>query len=171
LGTQPSGLTSSVAEERLATYGDNRVRATQEVGPFRLLLRQYESPLVLILIFGASISFVLKDRTDAIIILLIVAGSTALGFSQEHRASEAVRRLRARLALKVRALRDGQVVTVDSSKLVPGDVIVLAAGNLIPADGIILEARDFLVTEAALTGESFPVEKSPGITPAAGGHS
>lgn len=166
LGSQPTGLTSGVAEERLIAHGDNRVMATQEAAPLRLLLRQYESPLVLILIFGASISFVLKDWTDAIIILLIVAGSTALGFSQEYRASEAVRQLRTRLALKVRVLRDGQIVILDASKLVPGDVILLSAGNLVPADGIIVEARDFLVTEAALTGESFPVEKAPGIAPA-----
>jgi Mg2+-importing ATPase len=166
LGSQPGGLTSRIAGERLAAYGDNRVRATQEAGPVRLLLRQYESPLVLILLFGAGLSFVLKDWTDAIIILLIVAGSTVLGFSQEYRASEAVRRLRARLALRVRVLRDGQVVTLDASKLVPGDVIMLSAGNLVPGDGLILEARDFLVTEAALTGESFPVEKAPGLAPA-----
>ncbi|MEZ5857278.1 MAG: HAD-IC family P-type ATPase, partial [Hyphomicrobiaceae bacterium] len=166
LGSQTSGLTSSAAEERLATYGDNSVRATQEAGPVRLLLRQYESPLVLILLFGAGVSFALKDWTDAIIIMLIIAGSTALGFSQEYRASQAVRRLRARLALKVRALRDGQVITIDASKLVPGDVILLSAGNLVPADGIILDARDFLVTEAALTGESFPIEKAPGLADA-----
>ena len=165
-GTQPSGLTSRVAEERLATHGDNCMRALQKAGPVRLFMRQYESPLVLILLFGAGISFVLKDWTDAIIILLIVVGSTALGFSQEYRASEAIWRLRARLALKVRALRDGQIVTLDASKVVPGDIVMLAAGNLIPADGVILEARDFLVTEAALTGESFPVEKAPGISPA-----
>lgn len=166
LGSQPRGLTSKIAEERLATYGDNRVRATQETSPVRLLLRQYESPLVLILLFGAGISFVLQDWADAIIILLIVVGSSVLGFSQEYRASEAIRRLRARLALRIRVLRDDQVVTIDASKLVPGDVIMLSAGNLVPGDGLVLEARDFLVTEAALTGESFPVEKSPGLASA-----
>jgi len=166
LGSQPTGLTSRIAEQRLATYGDNRVRATQEASPVRLLLRQYESPLVLILLFGAGISFVLQDWADAIIILLIVLGSTVLGFSQEYRASEAVRRLRARLALKARVLRDDRVVLLDTSKLVPGDVITLSAGNLVPGDGLILEAKDFLVTEAALTGESFPVEKVPGLAAA-----
>ncbi|MEZ5844801.1 MAG: magnesium-translocating P-type ATPase [Hyphomicrobiaceae bacterium] len=166
LGSQSRGLTSRIAEERLAKYGENRVRATQQASPVRLLLRQYESPLVLILLFGAGISLVLRDWADAIIILLIVIGSTVLGFSQEYRASEAVRRLRARLALKVRVLRDDQVITLDASKLVPGDVIMLAAGNLVPGDGLVLEARDFLVTEAALTGESFPVEKTPGLVAA-----
>lgn len=166
LGTQASGLTGREAERRLAEYGENRVRASEEAGALRLLLRQYESPLVLILLFGTGISFVLRDWADAIIILLIVVGSTVLGFSQEYRASQAVRGLSARLALKVRVLRDDQVVTLDTSKVVPGDVVMLSAGNLVPGDGLILEARDFLVTEAALTGESFPVEKVPGLAPA-----
>ncbi len=132
----------------------------------RLLLRQYASPLVLILIFGACVSIVVKEWTDAIIILLIVIGSTILGFTQEYRASEAIRRLRERLALKAVVLRDGQPRVVEARYIVPGDVIQLSAGNLVPADGTVLEARDFLVSQAALTGESFPVEKSATPTPA-----
>jgi Mg2+-importing ATPase len=132
----------------------------------RLLLRQFESPLVLILVFGAVISMVLRDWVEASIILAIVLGSTVLGFAQEYRASAAVAALRRRLALTVQVMRDGTVQTIAASALVPGDVIRLAAGNLVPADGLVLEAKDFLVTEASLTGESFPVEKQRGVLPA-----
>ena len=103
---------------------------------------------------------------DAGIILAIVIGSSLLGFYQEYRASAAVEELKKRLALTCRVVRDGVEGTVHADALVPGDVLVLSAGNLIPADGRILEASDFLVSEASMTGESFPVEKQPGIVPA-----
>ena len=128
----------------------------------RLLARQFSSPLVLILLAGAAFSLLLRQWLDASLILAIVLGSAALGFWQESRASSAVARLRARLALTVQVLRDGERRTVPAGEVVPGDRVLLAAGNLIPADGRVLEARDFLVSEAALTGESLPVEKSAG---------
>ena len=153
------------AERRLDQFGANSLAANEAAGALRLLLRQYESPLVLILVFGAVISLVAQQWLDAVIILLIVLGSTVLGFVQEYRASDAIRRLRETLALKVMALRDGRPTSIDFKSVVPGDVILLSAGNLVPADGIVLEARDFLVSQSALTGESFPVEKTPGPTP------
>src|SRR5262249_28310056 len=102
----------------------------------------------------------------ASIILAIVLGSTLLGFFQEYRASQAVSALRHRLALTTRVRRDGRETAVRVEQLVPGDIVQLSAGNLVPADGLILEAKDFLVTEASLTGESFPVEKQPGTVAA-----
>lgn len=164
LATSSTGLTASEAEQRLRLFGENRL-ARQEGGQtIRLLLRQVSSPLVLILIFGAVISMAAKEWTDAIIILAIVVGSALLGFTQEHRASQAIRRLRDRLALKATVMRDGKAQSLDTSRLVPGDVIVLSAGNLVPADGIVVDARDFLVSQSALTGESFPIEKTAGPT-------
>jgi Mg2+-importing ATPase len=131
-----------------------------------LLWRQFSSPLVMILVLGAVLSLGLRDWVDAATILAIVAGSALLGFWQEFRASAAVMRLRSRLALSTRVRRDGVSVTVPARELVPGDVIELAAGNLVPADGVVIEARDFLVSQASLTGESFPVEKQPGVVAA-----
>jgi Mg2+-importing ATPase len=128
-----------------------------------LLLRQFQSPLVLILAFAAAISLVLQQWVDAAIILAIVLGSSLLGFLQEYRASTAVEELKKRLALTCRVIRDGVVQAVPVSTIVPGDHILLSAGNLIPADGLVIEAQDFLVSEASMTGESFPVEKRPGI--------
>lgn len=167
LGSSQQGLSSAEAVERLGRLGANSLEEQAQLTAARLLLRQFESPLVLILVFGAMVSLVLHDWIDAAIILAIVLGSALLGFVQEHRASAAVAELRRRLALTVRVLRDGTVQTVRASSIVPGDVIRLAAGNLVPADGLVLEARDFLVTEASLTGESFPVEKQPGTLPTA----
>lgn len=167
LGSSAQGLTSAAAAERLRRFGPNAVSEEGESTAIRLLLRQFESPLVLILIFGACVSLVLREWIDATIILSIVLGSTLLGFYQEYRASRAVAELKSRLALSTQALRDGAVAAVRADTLVPGDVILLSAGNLVPADGLILEARDFLVSEAALTGESFPVEKQCGVVPEA----
>ena len=130
------------------------------------MLRQVGSPLVLILLFGAAISLFLREWVDAGIILAVVLGSTLLGFYQEYRAATAVDELKRRLALTCRVIRDGTERTVPASVIVPGDVVVLSAGNLVPADGLVLEAADFLVNEAGLTGESFPVEKQPGTVAA-----
>jgi P-type Mg2+ transporter len=157
------GLTSERATTQLALVGPNSVEDAPRLSAFRLLLRQFQSPLVLILAFAAAISLVLQQWVDAAIILAIVLGSSLLGFLQEYRASTAVEELKKRLALTCRVIRDGVVQAVPVSTIVPGDHILLSAGNLIPADGLVIEAQDFLVSEASMTGESFPVEKRPGI--------
>ena len=105
----------------------------------------------------------LQEWVDSAILLAIVLGSSLLSFSQEYRASRAVQDLKQRIALMARVVRDGLEKVVPVSTIVPGDLILLSAGNLIPADGLVIEAQDFLVSEASMTGESFPVEKRPGI--------
>lgn len=162
LGSTTDGLSLGAAAERLARIGPNAVIEQAQMTALRLLLRQYHSPLVLILIFGACISLGLREWVDASIIIAIVFGSTLLGFFQEYRASKAVADLKRRLALEARVVRGGIERMIAVVDLVPGDVVILSAGNLVPADGMILEARDFLVSEASLTGEPFPVEKQPG---------
>ena len=163
LGSGPGGLSSERAAAKLRLVGPNSVEDASRLSALRLLLRQFESPLVLILIFAAAISLALQQWVDSAIILAIVLGSTLLGFFQEYRASTAVEQLKRRLALTCRVMRDGVERTVPVSTVVPGDLILLSAGNLIPADGLVIEAEDFLVSEASMTGESFPVEKRPGI--------
>ena len=162
-GSEPEGLTTPVARERLAKTGPNSVDEAARMGALLLLVRQFENPIVLILLVAATISLVLRQWVDAGIVLTIVLGSAALGFWQEHRASAAVEALKARLALTARVLRDSIEQVVPVRELVPGDVIVLSAGNLVPADGRVIAAQDFLVAEASITGESFPVEKRPGV--------
>jgi Mg2+-importing ATPase len=163
LGSREDGLSSAEAAARLRQYGPNTVGEAERVSGLKLLLHQFESPLVLILVFGAGVSLFLREWVDASIILTVVVGSTLLGFFQEYRASAAVAELRARLSLNARVQRDGAEKTVPASTVVPGDIVLLSAGNLVPADGVVLETCDFLVSESALTGESFPVEKQPGV--------
>lgn len=166
LRSAPEGLDPKVARERLKTLGPNLIREERGSGTARLFAKQFASPLVMILLFGALVSFWLRDTTDGAIIVLIVCGSAFLSFWQEARASKAVAALRSRLALTSRVFRGGAELTIAAAELVPGDIIILSAGNLVPADGLIIECTDFLVTQAALTGESLPVEKRPGLVSA-----
>lgn len=166
LDSSPRGLSTDEAARRLRTQGPNTIHEAPAAGLWRLAARQLESPLVLILVFGSGVSMLLREWLDASIILAIVLGSCGLGFAQERRASNAVEQLRRRLALRVRVRRDGAPVSIEAAALVPGDIVEVAAGHLIPTDARVLECRDFLVSEASLTGESFPVEKQPGVVPA-----
>ena len=166
LASSAAGLSPAQAARRLHPEARARLGGRAAFAALRLLARQFRSPMVLILVFGAAVSMLLRNWTEAAIILAIVLGSTLLGFAQEYRADAAVAALRRRLALSVRVLRGGVERDVPAAAVVPGDVILLSAGNLVPGDGLVLEANDFLVTEASLTGESFPVEKQPGVLPA-----
>lgn len=169
LHSSGSGLTALEARERLRRHGPNALRPPSRFARLRLLARQFESPLVAILVFAALVSALLRDWTDAAIILAIVLGSALLGFVQEFRASVVLEQLRERVRVRATALRDGEPRSLPPQELVPGDVVLLAAGSLVPADGVVLEARDLFVNQAALTGEAFPVEKRPGpISPDAG---
>ena len=143
-------------------YGPNLIQAGSQTTALRLLLNQFKSPLVLILVFAAIISAIAGEWPDAVIVLAVVLGSTTLGFVQEYRASDAIEKLRSRVMIKSSVVRDGQSCVVLPSEVMPGDVVLLSAGSLIPADGVVLEANDLFVSQAVLTGEVFPVEKKPG---------
>ncbi len=166
LHADPKGLQQADAEQRLKLYGPNSIRAQQQTTALRLLLSQFKSPLVLILIFAAIVSGFVGEWVDASIVLAIVLGSTILGFVQEYTAGNAVEKLRAQVTIKTSVLRGGTPQMLPSEQVVPGDVVVLSAGSLIPADGIVLNANDFFVNQAVLTGETFPVEKKPGTVAA-----
>ena len=166
LQSSPGGLTADAAAERLARHGPNTLRQRKRSAMPVLLLRQFTSPIVLLLFAAAMLSFALHDSTDAVIILGIVLVSGLLGFLQERGAATAVEKLLAKVEWKSTVLRDGRPTEIAVEELVPGDVVLLAAGSGIPADCLLLDGRDLFVDEAALTGESFPVEKSPGVVPA-----
>jgi Mg2+-importing ATPase len=165
LHTSNNGIQQADAESRIKQYGPNTLKAQRKTSAVGLLLRQFKSPLVLILIFAAIVSAFVGEWTDAIIILAVILSSTLLGFVQEYRASNAVEKLRSQVTIKSSVLRGGKPQMLPSEQVVPGDVVLLSAGSLIPADGIVLEANDFFVNQAVLTGETFPVEKLPGIVP------
>ena len=159
-----AGLSSAEAAARLRSTGPNAIGRQRGASLVAALARQFRSPLVLILVFAAVVSAFVDQRSEALIITVIVLASCLLSFTQEYGASRAMEALTARIARKARALRDGKETPVPVDEIVPGDVIRLSAGNLVPADGVLLEARDFNVSEAALTGETFPVAKEPGIS-------
>lgn len=165
LRSSPDGLTGDEARTRLAQGGPNTLETGRHARWPELLLAQFKSPIVLILLFATVVSAILQDWVDAAIILAIVGGSAALSFSQEYRAGNAAEKLRSQIRIKATVLRDAASRLVPAEEIVPGDVVLLSAGNLIPADGVVLEARDFFVSQAALTGETFPVEKMPGVAP------
>lgn len=163
------GLTAAQAAARLAQYGPNTIGAARRAGAIGLYARQFKSPLVLILIVASVVSLVATEWVDAGVVLVIVFGSTILGFVQEYIASNAVERLRSQVTLRALVIRDGAELMLPSAEVVPGDVVRLSAGSLVPADALVLEAKDFFVSQAVLTGETFPVEKMPGtVAPAAG---
>lgn len=153
------GLTGAEARERLARVGRNSFVPEPSGATLRLLLRQFGNPLVIVLLCAAVVAGLLQEFADAAIVAVVILVSTALGFAQEFRSSRAVERLRGRLQLRCRVLRDGVETEVRSDEIVPGDVVLLRAGSLVPADGELLQARDLHVNEAALTGESLPVAK------------
>lgn len=159
LGSRRTGLTQDEAAARLARDGANVVREESSISAARILLRQFRSPLVLILLVAALIAWLLGAWTDALLVAVIVLASTAIGFTQEHHASRAIEALRRRLSITCRVLRDGQAQEQRTSGIVAGDVVELAAGSLVPADGVLLAARDCFVIQAVLTGESVAVEK------------
>lgn len=158
LGTSQSGLSAAEAAARLAAAGSGLgKRGGHSV--LRLFFSQFKSPIILILIFAAVLSFFLDDQTDAIIILVIVGVSGLLGFWQERGAAGAVEKLLAMVETKGLALRDGQAVSIPFDAFVPGDVVCLDAGRGVPGDCLILTSKDLFANEAALTGETYPVEK------------
>jgi Mg2+-importing ATPase len=160
-GSAPSGLTGAEAAERLARYGPNTLRPTGPRGSLPILVRQFKSPIALLLLTTAVLSGFAGERTDAAIILAILVGSAVLGFWQERGASKAIEELLALIRTRVRARRDGAEREIAIEEVVPGDIVVLNAGDSVPADCRLLEAKDLAVDEAALTGESFPAVKDP----------
>jgi Ca2+-transporting ATPase len=154
-----AGLTPGEAQRRMAEHGPNELVERGLKSPWRILWEQLTGLMVVILIVAAVVSGALGDWKDAIVILAIVVLNAVLGFSQEYRAEKAMATLKKLAVPTVKVRRDGQVVEVSARELVPGDVVLLETGALVPADGRLLESVNLRIDEAALTGESEPVEK------------
>ncbi|OHD70814.1 MAG: magnesium-translocating P-type ATPase [Spirochaetes bacterium RBG_16_49_21] len=161
-----SGLTTDEAQKRLMRYGANRLKPPKRSDALTLLIAQFKSPIILILLFATGLSLFLHDPVDASIILTIVIISGLLGFWQEHSASNAVEKLLAMVQIKAAVLRDGNQQEIPVEDIVPGDIVVLNAGDIVPGDCLLLESKDVFVDEAMLTGETFPVEKAVSVLPA-----
>lgn len=158
------GLSASEANKRLNEYGPNKLIEGKKRSAILRFFDQMKDPMIIVLLIAAALSLITslyehESPADVFIILFVVILNSLLGVIQESKAEEAIEALKQMTAAKSKVLRDGQVVSVESSELVVGDVIILEAGDSIPADARLIEAASMKVEEAALTGESVPVDK------------
>jgi P-type Mg2+ transporter len=160
------GLTDDEAKRRLSEIGPNELLSTHRTRTVVQILLLFANPLVIILLIASLASALLGEVINAAIIVVMVLMSIALNFFQTFRSERAAERLREQVAPAALVRRDGGWVEIPRRQVVPGDVVRLLAGDLVPADAVLLEARDLHVNEAALTGESLPVEKHAGNTKA-----
>ena len=157
------GLSEKEAAERLAQYGPNRLETKKRDSGLKRLLAQFRDPMILVLFAAAGLSLFAsrgEDWIEAVIILVIIVVNALISISQENSAEKALEALQQMSAPLARAVRDGQHLRLDTSRLVPGDLILLEAGDLVPADARILDCAGLKVDESALTGESVSVSKS-----------
>ena len=164
--SESAGLSADDALDRLDDYGPNDL-PKKTPGALTLLLRQFKSPLILILLVSSAASAFLGDVTDAVIITAIIALSGALGFVNEYRSEKTVEDLNKKISRTAIVLRGGAKQEIHASQLVPGDIIFLATGDIVPADARIISSNDLSLNAAAITGESLPAEKTTAPDPKA----
>jgi P-type Mg2+ transporter len=163
--SRKEGLNDQEVEDRLAKFGPNLLKKKKKPNNFLLFLRQFNSPLILLLLACAILAFFLSDLTDALIIFSIVFLSALLGWIQEKGALNAIEKLLSLVEIKCTVIRNGEKVDITSDQIVPGDLLVLNAGDIIPADCAVLEAKHLFINESTFTGESAGVEKFTGTLP------
>ncbi len=157
-----SGLTSAEAAARRRPDLSPGKQASRRL---RILGRQLANPLLILLVLAALVALLTREWTEASFVLAIVAVTVGIGYAREYQAETAAADLRRRIRARATVVRDGRPTDIPREDLVPGDIVHLAPGDLVPADCVAIEAADLFVVQAVLTGESFPVEKAPGITP------
>jgi P-type Mg2+ transporter len=164
LGSQLSGLSAAEAEIRVKRYGLNEIAREKRQPPWLRLLDNVRNPLVILLVALGVLSYLTGDLRATIVIFVMVILGVVLRFSQEMRADNAAEKLKAMVNTTATLVREGKISEVALRQLVPGDIVRLAAGDMVPADVRVLSAKDLFVNQAALTGESLPVEKSAAPT-------
>jgi calcium-translocating P-type ATPase len=161
LGTTHDGITSAEADARRAVYGPNELEEVPPPSTLAILLHQFKSPLIYLLVLATAVTLALGEYVDAGVIAFVLALNALIGFTQERRAEESVRALMQLLSPHARVVRDGHDWEIDSRDVVPGDVVLLESGVRVPADLRIVTANSLEVDESLLTGESIPVRKDP----------
>ena len=157
------GLPEAEVTSRLAQYGPNELQEKAQRSRLKILWEQFSGILTILLAIAALISLVLGDWIEAIAIVVIILLNAFLGYTQEYKAEQSMEALKRMSVPVVRVRRGGQLREVSARDLVPGDVVVLETGNIVPADGRVLNSANLRVEEAALTGESEPVDKDAGL--------
>jgi magnesium-transporting ATPase (P-type) len=160
LSAQPEGLSQAEADRRLQRHGPNRLAESAPVSAWMRLLRQFNNTLLIVLMLAAAVTGWMGHWVDTAVIAAVVVLNAVIGFVQEGKAEKALAAIRHLLAPHAVVLRDGHARDVDAADLVPGDIVLLASGDRLPADVRLLQARNLRVDEAALTGESVPVDKA-----------
>jgi Ca2+-transporting ATPase len=159
LSSGRQGLAEPEIEQRLQEHGPNELRAAAHASPWKILFEQFKNVLILILLVATAVSAFLGHGVETIAIAVIVLFAVVLGFIQEYRAERAIEALREMAAPTVIVIRDGREIEIAARQLVPGDIIVLQAGDKVAADARLTQSVNLQVDEAALTGESVPVQK------------
>jgi len=154
------GLSDAEAERRLATHGPNELRETPATSPLALLLDQFRSPVIVVLLVAAVVTALISEPVDTVVILAIVVLNAAIGFAQEYRAEKAMAALQRLTTPRARVVRGGADRVIAATTLVPGDIVRLEAGDVVSADLRLIEVRGLRINEASLTGESEPAEKT-----------
>lgn len=160
LKTNKDGLTSSQATHRQEKYGLNKLETKSKINPIAIFIDQFKSFIIYILLFAVVLTLLLKHYTDATLIIIILLANAIIGFFQEYSAQKSLEALKQLGKTKAKVFRDSKLIEIDSKYLVPGDIIYLEAGDKVPADCRIVEDTMLKVEEAALTGESLPVDKN-----------
>jgi Ca2+-transporting ATPase len=160
LQTSDEGLTDKEGKERLKQYGPNKLAEEEKINKLKILLHQFTSPLIYILILAAIVTFLLREYIDTGVIMAVVFLNAIIGFIQEFKAEESVRALKKMIVSNARVLRDGREKEISSVDLVPGDIVFLSSGSKVPADLRLFKTIGLKVEEAMLTGESIPAEKN-----------
>jgi Ca2+-transporting ATPase len=165
LATSHAGLSPEVARQRLAEHGPNRLEETRPTPLWALLLHQFQSPLIYILLAAAAVTLAIGEYIDAGVIAAVLAINAAIGFFQEQRAEHSVRALMHLVSPRAHVVRGGRQAEIDSADLVPGDLVLLESGARVPADLRLFALNALAVDESLLTGESLPVHKSDAPVP------
>ncbi len=158
--TSQKGLTNEQYQRIVAEKGLNEISERKRTSLIFKFLKQFNSPLIYILIVAAAISFFIKHFVDMFVILFVVLINAVIGFVQERKAEKVINLLKTMVISYAKVYRDGELIKVPSSQIVPGDVIFLEEGDKVPADARLIEINNFRTQESSLTGESFPEEKN-----------
>ncbi|MBI5100412.1 MAG: cation-transporting P-type ATPase [Nitrospirae bacterium] len=159
LETSEKGLTEAEAKQRIAQYGPNKLAEEEKISKLKILLHQFTSPLIYILLIAGIVTLLLEEYIDSGVIFAVVILNAIIGFIQEYKAEESVRALKKMVVPKAKVLREGKEKEINSEELVPGDIVLLASGTKVPADLRLAHTIELKIDEAMLTGESVPAEK------------